>query len=178
MSGFLYASIFLAVIFVIAGGVARAQSQASPKLIDTFGAWAAFSADSGDGKMCFAASQPVRSSYEPNDVRSRDPAYFMITTVPGSRTVNEVSTLIGYPFSEGSMVTVNVDGSEFALFTEGSGAWIADLARERALVDAIRHGAKMSVRGKSRRGTATTDVYSLSGSKAALDAAAQACPTG
>lgn len=39
----------------------------------------------------------------------------------------------------------------------------------------MRRGRTMTVQGESRRGTISTDVYSLSGVTAAIDSAARAC---
>ena len=39
----------------------------------------------------------------------------------------------------------------------------------------MQKGTRMTVVGKSRRGTVTTDTYSLSGISAALDAIAKEC---
>ena len=44
-----------------------------------------------------------------------------------------------------------------------------------ALVAALKRGSQLLVKGISRRGTATTDTYSLNGISAALDAAAKSC---
>ena len=114
------------------------------------------------------------TSQRPNGV-NRDPTYFMVTTRPGERVSNEVSVEIGYPFKTGSCATVNVDGQKFRLFTQGDGAWVDELSDEQQLVAAMRAGSKMSVHGLSKRGTHTTDTYSLKGVSAALRAAGNAC---
>jgi invasion protein IalB len=46
---------------------------------------------------------------------------------------------------------------------------------ETKLIDAMKGGTTMKVQGKSARGTATTDTYSLSGLSEALDRAAKEC---
>jgi len=175
LSPYLCAYIALTVAFLIAGGVARAQS-ATPVSIGSFRRWNAFMADAANGKMCFVASQPTGSTYQPNNVKSRDPVYFMVTTFENKKIRDQVSTIIGYPFSKDSKVLVDVDGAKFTMFTEGTTAWIEDPAQEAGLVDAIRHGKAMVVQGTSSRGTATVDSYSLDGSSAALDAIAKECP--
>ena len=175
MSTYLFAYVVLTVAFLIAGGIARAQS-ASPVSIGSFRRWNAFTADAANGKMCFAVSQPTDSTYQPNNVKSRDPIYFMVATFENQKIRNQVSTIIGYPFSKDSKVLVDVDGAKFTMFTEGTTAWIEDPAKEGGLVDAIRHGKAMVVQGTSSRGTATVDSYSLDGSSAALDAIAKECP--
>jgi hypothetical protein len=165
----------LAIVFMVAGGVAKAQS-AAPVAIGTFRRWQAYTADAGSGKMCFAASQPTSSSYKPDNVKSRDPVYFMVTTFQDHKIRDQVSTIFGYSFAKDAKVLVDIDGNKFNLFTQGNTAWIADPAQEPSLVDAIRHGKAMVVQGTSSRGTATVDSYSLEGSKAALAAVEKECP--
>jgi hypothetical protein len=46
---------------------------------------------------------------------------------------------------------------------------------EAKLLAAMRDGSKMIVKGTSRRGTLTTDEYSLKGISAALDKIASEC---
>jgi hypothetical protein len=126
--------------------------------------------------MCFIASQPQDSKYQPNNVSSRDPVFFMITRVPAKNINNEASTIIGYPFADNVKVTVEIDGgSKFTMFTEKDSAWIENRDQESELIAAMQKGNRMVVVGKSRRGTLTTDTYSLSGISAALDAIAKEC---
>jgi len=46
---------------------------------------------------------------------------------------------------------------------------------ETKLVDAMKTGSSMKIEGKSARGTATSDTYSLDGLGDALDRAAKEC---
>lgn len=155
-------------ICIISSGVA-AQT---PRMIQSYSDWSLYTYPSNKGKICFAMATPT--SQRPNGV-NRDPTYFMVTTRPGERVSNEVSVEIGYPFKTGSYATVNVDGQKFRLFTQGDGAWVDELSDEQQLVAAMRAGSKMSVHGLSKRGTHTTDTYSLKGVSAALRAAGNAC---
>lgn len=145
--------------------------------IGTFRQWGAYTSTDGGGKMCFVASQPQNSSYQPNNVASRDPVFFMVTSIPTKNIRNEASTIIGYPFADNVKVTVEIDGAgSFTMFTDKDSAWIENPTQESALIAAMQKGNRMTVVGKSRRGTVTTDTYSLSGITAALDAIAKECP--
>jgi hypothetical protein len=55
------------------------------------------------------------------------------------------------------------------LFTSGDGAWADSADRDRAIVEAMKAGSSMRLKGTSWRGTETTDRYSLSGVTAALE---------
>ena len=73
-----------------------------------------------------------------------------------------------------------VGGETFSFVTVNSGtdggAWLPDSATEQKLIAAMRAGSTMTVKGTSKRGTNTTDKYSLSGAGAALDRINQECP--
>jgi invasion associated locus B (IalB) protein len=134
--------------------------------------WAAFSATVDGGKTCFVVSQP--KDMEPKNV-ARDPVYFYVTQRPSDNIASQVSIVTGYPYQEDSKTIVQIGSDTFTLFTRGDKAWIENLEEQARLVDAMKRGATMIVRGTSSRGTQTTDTYSLSGVTAALARLNSAC---
>tara|TARA_Y100000588_G_scaffold265938_2_gene280736 strand:- start:590 stop:871 length:282 start_codon:yes stop_codon:yes gene_type:complete len=68
----------------------------------------------------------------------------------------------GYPFQEDSEVNVNIDGKGQTLLTSNEIAWAYD-GEDQAFIERMRIGKKMVVVGFSKRGTKTTDTYSLFG---------------
>ena len=171
------AVIVCAVAAAILGAVAPAFAQqgTSPAPLSTFKQWSVYTSNEADGKMCFIVSQPTNSKYS-KPIKKRDPAFFMITTIPARKIAHEASTIIGYTFKDGSKVTIDVDGTQFTMFTDKENAWVQDPKEEPRLIDAMKSGHNMTVQGTSRPGTQTTDSYSLSGVSAALDAMNKACP--
>lgn len=161
-----------ATLVVWATAMAPALSASS---IGSFKQWNAYTSTEADGKMCFAAAQPTESKYSKN-VSGRDPVFFMVTIIPGKNVRNEASTIIGYPFADNGRVKVKIDETEFVMFTDKDSAWIENPAQEQSLIAAMRKGTRMTVEGTSRRGTVSTDSYSLSGISAALEAIAKECP--
>src|SRR5262249_19845125 len=157
------------------GAVAAAQTGAA-STIGSFKQWTAYTSNEAGGKMCFIASQPTESKYAPSKPKTRDPAYFMVTIIPGKKIKNEASTIIGYAFKDGSKVTVDVDGKKFTMFTDRDNAWIENQSTEATLISTMKGAKTMTVAGTSKRGTNSTDTYSLAGLGAALDAIAKACP--
>ncbi|UYO54227.1 invasion associated locus B family protein [Rhodopseudomonas palustris] len=153
---------------------AAASSGAEPTLIGQFGSWGAYTAAPGGKKVCFALAKPSSSKTTPPN-RPRDPAYAFISTRPSEKVVNEVSVMVGYPLKPGSESAIEVAGSSFAMYTQGDGIWIKNAAEEERLVEAMRRGAEITVKGVSAKGTASTDVFSLKGLAQALDKVAQAC---
>lgn len=162
---------FSTVALMLLAFTATAAAQA-PNRIGVFKDWTAYAYTDGRGKVCYAATQPKDS--DPKGV-NRDPIFFMVSTRPADRINNEVSVLVGYPLKQDSKVSVDIDGKTFVMFTKEDGAWVENIADETVLVAALKAGSKMTVKGTSRRGTNTTDQYSLAGISAALDSVAKAC---
>ena len=61
------------------------------------------------------------------------------------------------------------------MFTRGENAWNYDTKADRSMIKAMKAGSRMVVKGRSQRGTQTTDTYSLSGFTAAFNAISNAC---
>lgn len=159
----------------IAASAAYGQAPtAGATLLGQYGDWGAYTASPGGKKVCFALAKPASSSTNPPN-RPRDPAWLFVSTRPAEKVKEEVSVIIGYPFKPNSDATVEVGGSTFAMYTQNDGAWIKNAAEEARLVEALRKGSDVTVRGESGRGTKTTDTFSLKGISQALDRTAQEC---
>jgi invasion protein IalB len=153
---------------------AAAVGSNEPTLIGQFGSWGAYSAAPAGRKVCFALAKPSSSKTNPPN-RPRDPAYVFVSTRPSERVTNEVSVSIGYQLKAGSEGSLEVGNAKYAMYTQGDGLWIKNAADESLMVDALKHGAEVTVKGVSTKGTETTDVFSLKGLAQALDRVAQDC---
>jgi len=147
---------------------------AEPTLIGQFGTWGAYTATPNGKKVCFALAKPASSKTNPPN-RPRDPAYVFVSTRPAEKVVNEVSVMIGYQLKSGSESSLEVGGARYAMYTQGEGLWIKNAAEEERMVDALRKGTDVTIKGVSAKGTETTDVFSLKGLTQALDRLAQDC---
>jgi hypothetical protein len=157
-----------------AAPAAAAGGNAEPTLIGQFGTWGAYTATPNGKKVCFALAKPSSSKTTPAG-RPRDPAYAFISTRPAEKVTNEVSIMIGYPLKPGSESTLEVGGARYAMYTQGDGLWIKNAAEEERMVDALRKGADVTVKGVSAKGTETSDTFALKGLAQALDRLAQDC---
>jgi invasion protein IalB len=149
-----------------------ASQAADPQLIGTFGAWTAYTFQEGPGKVCYMAAQPRKAE---GDYSSRGDIFALITHRPAENNNNVISIVAGYPYKEGSEVSLAVGRTGFTLFTHGDRAWARTGQIDTQIAQAIRKGSEMTVKGTSQRGTVTTDTYSLGGSTAAYDAISKAC---
>jgi invasion protein IalB len=163
------AAAFLVMTF--GAGTVLAQGT-DPELLGEFSDWAAYTYKAKDTKVCYVSSRPKSS--EPKNAK-RDPAFLLVTHMPGRKVKGEVSTIIGYPFKKESIAKLTVDEASFELFTNADGAWADKPETEKKIVSAMKSGKVLKISGTSWRGTATTDTYSLEGISAALAKIDDAC---
>lgn len=156
---------------VLAATFALAATAADQPL-GNFRDWSAMRFGGGAARACMAFSQPVKSE---GDYSKRDQAFVFVTHRPGTRERDRISVETGYPFKPGSGVTLSVGEVSVTLATRASTAWLDDDDAARRLVQAMRRGRELEVRGTSSRGTDTVDQYSLYGFSAAHDAIDKAC---
>jgi invasion protein IalB len=153
---------------------AAAAPAPQPTLLGQFGDWGAYTASPGGKKVCFALAKPANSKTVPPN-RPRDPAYMFISSRPAEKVRDEVSIIFGYGFKPNADASVEISGAAYAMYTQADGAWVKNAAEETRLVDAMRKGADLTVKGTSAKGTASTDVYSLRGLPEALNRVGQEC---
>src|SRR5262252_8595675 len=157
-----------------AGAAAPTVGGAQPTLLGTYGDWGAYTASPNGKKICFALAKPVKMETVPAN-RPRDAAYLFISSRPTEKVKDEVSVIIGYGFKLNSDATIETGGANYAMYTQNDGAWIKNAAEESKLIDAMRKGNDVVVKGVSARGTATSDTYSLKGLAQALDKVTEEC---
>lgn len=158
-------------VFTLAAGTA-ATAQPAPQKIGDFRDWSAWIYRDGDQKVCFITSAPQQTL--PTNV-SRGDIRFNVAHRPADGVQGEVSMIVGYPFAENREAVAQVGSTEVGLTTDGERAWTVDPADDRTLVNAMKAGLQMIVKGQSSRGTETTDTYSLLGFTAAYSAIDTAC---
>lgn len=143
-----------------------------PRLLGTFGDWSAYTFKENGKTVCYMASQPQKAE---GNYTKRGDVYALITHRPAENTKNVFSYIAGYPYKQGADVTVKANGTTFKLFSQDDTAWTPDAAADNSMTAAIRKGSNMVVNGYSKRGTLTTDTFSLKGSGAAYDAISKEC---
>ncbi|RBW53265.1 invasion associated locus B family protein [Ruegeria sp. A3M17] len=94
---------------------------------------------------------------------------------PNAEVKGQVTFTGGYPFAAGSTVTLEIDGTEFALITEGEWAWPATEGEDLKVVAAMKRGTEAVLIARSERGTQTKDTFSLLGFSAAIEDAEKRC---
>ena len=157
-------------------GLAAPVGAQTPKSLGTFDSWTAIELPEKSSKVCYMVARPAKSLPEG---AKRDDILLTITHRPAVKQRDEVSFQAGYPYKAGAAVTVEVEKKKFDLFTkpdiDPDGAWSRDAAMDKALVDAMRHGKTVVVKGTSARGTDTTDSFALAGFTKAYAEIGKAC---
>jgi invasion protein IalB len=166
----------IAVLAATAGlaGASAQTREGAPVLVQQFGDWTVYRGSVGGRKVCFALSRPTTAETDPPG-RPRDPVYLFIAARPADGVRAEVSMMLGYAHKAGADVMADIGGTSFALQTQRDNAWMRSSADDERLVEAMRRGSDMVVKGVSVRGTQTTDRYSLRGLAQSLDRVRQEC---
>lgn len=163
----------IALALAVTPPLAEAQTaDAVPKQISVHKDWSVYEVTDSRGRICYVATEPKEQA---GNYSRRDPPALLVARLPGNPPSEEVSVQPGYSYLKGSSVEVKVDGRAFKMFTEGEHAWTRTNNEDRSLIEAMKGGALMTVRGTSIRNTYSQDRYSLSGFTAAMDAMREAC---
>lgn len=138
--------------------------------------WSVF--EETDPSECFGVSAPKEQlntrNGEPVQVNRGETLLFVFYR-PSQGVNGQVTFTGGYPFAGGSTVTMDIDGTEFQLFTEGEWAWPATPEDDNRIVAEMKLGATAIMTGVSGRGTTTRDTFSLLGFTAAVEEAQRRC---
>jgi hypothetical protein len=167
----LIAALAAAMLAAAVPRAALAQSENIQTLVGD-GAWRAYTYTENGNKVCYMASEPRKHE---GDYTRRGDIYAMVAHRPAENATNVVSFVIGYTFKQESTVDVRIDDKSFTLFTHEDTAWAPNSGMDAALVEAMRAGRSMVVKGTSSRGTLTTDTYTLIGFTNAHKAINSAC---
>ncbi len=157
-------------------GAGAATAQESNNRVAAHTDWSVFEAS--EPTQCWSVSAP-KEQVNTRDGRvvavRRDAALLFVSYIPGSNVSGQVSFTGGYPFREGSTVTLDIGGTQFEMFTDGEMAWSASDQDDSKIVTAMKRGAEAVVVGFSTRGTKTEDTFSLFGFTAAVEDAEKRC---
>lgn len=145
---------------------------AEPKLLGTYKDWDAFQLGSGSSKQCYIVSQPKTKA--PAGV-NHGKVYIMVAHKPARKVRGEVNVIAGYTFKANSSVSAVIGSLNEKMFTSGKEAWTYDTGGDKRLVNGMKKGSNLRVRGASARGTNTSYLFSLSGFTAAYNRISQAC---
>ena len=156
-------------------GMALAQEESTNR-VNAETDWSVFVED--DPTQCWVVSTP-RETVNTRDGRvvsvRRGEILMFVSFWPGQERMGEVSFTGGYPFADGSTVTMEIGDTTFELFTDGEMAWAASPQDDQRIITAMKRGADAVMTARSSRGTQTQDTFSLMGFTAAVEDAEARC---
>lgn len=168
---------FSTIVCVMAAALAApAMAQESSNRVAAQTDWSAF--DDDDPRVCWAVTAP-KETVNTRDGREvsvrRGDILLFVSHFPDNGEMGAVSFTGGYPFAEGSTVSLEVGETTFELFTDGEFAWPATPEDDARIVVALKRGTEAVLTGRSSRGTTTRDTFSLLGATAMIEAAQSNC---
>ncbi len=163
------ASFACGLAFALMTGAAAAQDRT---------AWSVYVQE--NPTQCWVTSVPSgttasRDGQDVTEAINRDEALLFISYWPADGRLGEVSYTGGYPFADGSTVSIAVGDATFELFTEGPMSWAGSPAADARIIAAMQDGAEAVVTAVSGRGTEVVDTFSLTGFTAAIEDAGVRC---
>lgn len=168
-----FAGVFLAAA-LLAGG-AFAQDESTNRVASETD-WSVFV--ESDPQECWGVSAP-KGTVNTRDGREvsvrRGDILLFVTYRPSAGVNGELSFTGGYPFANGSTVTLDIGDASFELFTDGEWAWPASAGDDGRIMTEMKRGVNAVLTGRSSRGTVTKDTFSLLGFTAAAEEAQKRC---
>lgn len=174
--GIAVAGLALAAATGVGSTAAMAQESSNRVAVET--AWSVFV--DGDPRECWVVSAPTETvnTRDGQTVSVRRGDILLFVTYRQGESAGEVSFTGGYPFADGSTVSIQIGDDRFELFTDSGTpqwAWAASPEEDARILAALRRGTNAVLSARSSRGTNTRDTFSLFGVTAATDEAQRRC---
>jgi invasion protein IalB len=163
--------IYAVAVWVVGAVVGLPAAAQNPHPIGSYGDWQALTFEEDDKSGCYVIAEPTRKE---GNYTSRDDVYALVTHRPADKKLNVFTVIAGYTYQDQSTVTLEIGDQTFTLDTKDNAAWASN-EDDPLIVEALKKGTGMVVRGVSSRGTETTDTYSLTGFTKAYHAIGEAC---
>jgi invasion protein IalB len=152
------------------GASAMAQTKAAVK-VSEHGQWGTYAYTDNNAKVCYVLSKALKDQMQPKNLDHGE-IYFTVSQKPNKNVMFEPQFITSYDMQENSKPVIEIGDKSFEMFIRGNYAWVANAAEEPILVAAMKAGQSMKISAKSKRGNATSYVFSLKGISAALDSIA------
>ena len=109
-----------------------------------------------NNSVCTIFQLPVSEKGAENKIRGT--VFFHVFK---DESVEYVRIDAGYPYHPDKNIKVSIDGNNYQFFGDNQFAWSSK--DDRLIIDAMKAGKEMTVVGYSKKGTETTDTYTLIG---------------
>lgn len=133
--------------------------------------WSVFKIVQNNEHICYIASTPIKKE---GNYRKRGEPFVTIIRIKGN-TYDEVNVSSGYPYSQQTKPQINIGKKKFDLFSYEERAWGNTKADDVMIINTMKKGIKLKVKGYSKVGTHSLDTYSLLGFSDAYNKMIQLC---
>ena len=144
---------------------------ANPVPSGKFKDWQVFTANTEQGKICFAQAIPKTRS--PKKFK-RNPSKLFVTFRPKENIKDEVSVTSGHVYKK-STVNAKSGRNNYAFFSKENFAWIADEKKEEKFIKLMKKASNIMIIANEPKGSQTVDHYSMMGFSKAYDTAKKNC---
>ena len=131
-----------------------------------------------DPVECYAVSTPTSQETTRDGqpvVVARSDTFLYVLFRPSEGLSGQVVFKGGYLSAPASPVTLDVEGTQLTLLTDGEWAWPETPEEDARIVEAFRRGSEVVLTAVSERGTVSRDTFSLLGFTAAVEEAQRLC---
>ena len=134
--------------------------------------WETYIINSEKGKVCFAQSKPVLQAPKTSEREAR----LFITFRPNENIKNEISLTAGYEFNKQNSITASSGKYKYKFdISQEQFAWMTDNKQEKKMINTMKKGSRIMVKGYNKKGSQTIDHYSLLGFTKAYNATKANC---
>lgn len=140
--------------------------------IGVFDDWNAYVFNNKKDKVCYVASQPLKSSGE---YQRRGDVFLIISHRPDEQLFDVLTYVAGYTYLPRSEVLFRVGNVKANLFTSEDTAWAKNLKTDAEIARAMNKAVRVTVKGLTIDGIETHDVFSMKGFNNAMEAINRLC---
>ena len=143
----------------------------TPRSIGKYKNWQSYTAETDEGKICFAQSLPTKRA--PAAVK-RDKSKLFVTFRPSENIKDEISITSGHTYKASTVIAKSGKRS-YSFFSKENFAWIIDDQEEKKFIQLMKKATDVIVKARTVKGAETTDHYSMMGFTKAYNTAKKNC---
>ena len=159
---------FIIILFMILAFNANANT---PKSTGKYKNWESFTAETEQGKICFAQTLPTKRA--PASIQ-RGQSKLFVTFRPSENIKDEISLTSGHDYKTSS-VTAASGKKRYSFFSQKSFAWLLDDQEEKNFIKLMKRATNLIIKARTTKGAETTDHYSMMGFTKAYNTAKKTC---
>ena len=122
-----------------------------------------------EDNYCYIGSLPISSDIPEGKIRG-DVFILVYRINKNPDAIVQINS--GYPYKNEEPVNIRIDKKNYEFYADGDSAWTNN---DNEVIYAMKKGIKLNVFGVSKRGTKTTDTYTLNGFTAAYTKLSKNC---